>query len=133
MTWITDTIARLDLDAYRADYYDPTQKASGVAHKHGINPSVQGQVIRGLGWPTRKEAKCCMKKTNGNGHHPTNQEFRQVHGCNVHCRFWQHCTTERPMPLPCELVIYDDELIPSDPDSATYYSSPPFEVGVYVR
>lgn len=134
VTWITNTIARLDLNAYKADYYDPTQKASDVARKHGVNPSIQGQVIRALGWQTRKEANCCMAKarSDGNGHRPTQTEgVRQAYGCNAHCRFWQHCIDKRPTPLPCEVYIFDDESIPSDPDSAVYYRTS-FEASIYV-
>lgn len=139
MSWIDDAIATIDLDAYQRDYYDPTQKASDVAIKYGIPPSIQDRVIRALEWPTRKEVKCYLKRSkrpapkNGNGHiTPIRSGAKQVYGCNRHCQYWSHCTAHRPTPLPCELFVFDDELFDSDPDSAVYYHSS-LEVTTYVE
>lgn len=139
MTWITDTIATIDLDAYQRDYYDPTQKAADVALKYNIPPSVQDKVIRALEWPTRKQVKCFYVRgsnpapKNGNGNiTPIPSAVKQVYGCNRHCQYWSHCTAHGPTSLPCELFVFDDELIDSDPDSAIYYRSS-LEVRIYVE
>lgn len=149
---------RINLAAFKADYYDRSLKLVEVGRKHGIGEWHISKFVRFLGWEHRGKYQprngatvpanvprgqldgvLCKLGISRRTYYKrlAKQRAPGKTGCNRTCTAWRTCmaggrSQEAALDhLPCEKEVFADEDIPSDPDSASYYTSP-WEVEISV-